>query len=102
MTSDLVAGLAGCSMLMSRISSAFTAPALSGVFNGVESWSHAIAAGSIRVDGAPLLVRALPRWFLGSPFTPLVAEQAARRRGGRGETQSNTMVRLRSACGTFA
>jgi hypothetical protein len=52
-------------------------PALSGVFSGVESWGHAIAAGSIRVDGPPQLARALPRWFLGSPFTPSVAARAA-------------------------
>ena len=57
-----------------------TSAALSGVFNGVETWGHAIAAESIRVVGAPRFVRALPRWFLGSPFTPLVAEQAARGR----------------------
>jgi DNA-binding HxlR family transcriptional regulator len=71
-----------------------TSAALSGVFNGVDSWSHAIATGSVRVDGPPRLVRSLPRWFLGSPFTPLVAEQAARRRGARGEAQSKTTVRL--------
>ena len=52
---------------------------LSGVFNGVESWSHAIATESIRIEGPPRLARALPRWFIGSPFTPLVAEQAALR-----------------------
>jgi DNA-binding HxlR family transcriptional regulator len=54
-----------------------TAPTLSGVFNGVESWGHATATGAIRVDGPPRLARALPRWFLGSPFTPLVAAKAA-------------------------
>jgi DNA-binding HxlR family transcriptional regulator len=52
-------------------------PTLSGVFNGVESWGHAIATGSILVDGPPRFVRALPRWFLGSPFTSLVAAQAS-------------------------
>jgi DNA-binding HxlR family transcriptional regulator len=54
-----------------------TSSALSGVFNGVESWSHALATGAIRIDGPPRFARALPRWFLGSPFTPLVAARAA-------------------------
>jgi DNA-binding HxlR family transcriptional regulator len=52
-------------------------PALSGVFSGVESWGHATASGSIRVDGPPRLARALPQWFLGSPFTPSVAAKTA-------------------------
>ena len=30
-----------------------TSSALSGVFNGVESWSHALATGAIRIDGPP-------------------------------------------------
>ena len=54
-----------------------TSSALSGVFSGVESWSHALATGAIRIDGPPRFARALPRWFLGSPFTPLVAAKAA-------------------------
>jgi DNA-binding HxlR family transcriptional regulator len=41
---------------------------LSGVFSGVDSWPHEVAAGTIAVDGPPRLVRALPRWFMWSPF----------------------------------
>ena len=54
-----------------------TSATLSGVFNGVESWRHAVETGSIRVEGPPRLTRGLPRWFLFSPFGHLVAERAA-------------------------
>lgn len=50
-------------------------PALSRVFNGFETWQDAVTSGSVRVDGPPKLVRALPRWFLWSPFA---AETRAR------------------------
>ena len=33
--------------------------------------------GSVRIEGPPRLAKALPRWFIGSPFTPLVAAQEA-------------------------
>jgi hypothetical protein len=55
-----------------------TTGALGAVFSGRDSWSHAVATASIRVDGPPRLARALPRWFTGSVFKDLVAEQAAR------------------------
>jgi len=45
-----------------------TTPALAEVFSGVTRWSDACSAGTIGVDGPPKLVRALPRWFLWSPF----------------------------------
>jgi DNA-binding HxlR family transcriptional regulator len=45
-----------------------TTPSLAHVFQGYETWAHAVTAGSIVVEGAPGLVRALPRWFLWSPF----------------------------------
>jgi len=45
-----------------------TTPALAEVFSGVTRWSEARAAGTIDVDGPPTLVRALPRWFLWSPW----------------------------------
>jgi DNA-binding HxlR family transcriptional regulator len=51
--------------------------AMAGVFNGVESWGHALSTGAIQIDGPPRLVRAVPRWFVGSPFTTLMASQAA-------------------------
>ena len=54
-----------------------TSATLSGVFNGVESWGHAIATGSIRVEGPPRFTKALPRWFPGSAFDQLVAARAA-------------------------
>jgi len=45
-----------------------TTPALAEVFSGRVAWAEAVAAGTVRVDGAPRLVKALPRWFLWSPF----------------------------------
>ena len=52
-----------------------TSSALSGVFNGVESWSHALATGAIRIDGRP-----------ASPALPVVPRQPVhtgrRRQGG--------------------
>jgi DNA-binding HxlR family transcriptional regulator len=50
-------------------------PALAEVFNGYTRWTDAVAGGSIKVDGPPALVKALPRWFLWSPF----AEDNARK-----------------------
>jgi DNA-binding HxlR family transcriptional regulator len=45
-------------------------PALSGVFNGVDSWDQLVANGTIVLDGPRRLARALPRWFQWSPFAP--------------------------------
>ena len=50
--------------------------ALADVFNGLQSWSRAVSSGAIRVDGPPRLARALPRWFLGSPFGALMERQS--------------------------
>lgn len=47
-----------------------TTPALAEVFQGFATFPAAIARGDITIDGPPRLVRALPRWFLGSPFAP--------------------------------
>jgi DNA-binding HxlR family transcriptional regulator len=49
-----------------------TAPttALSGVFNGVDSWDQLVANETIVLEGPPRLARALPRWFQWSPFVP--------------------------------
>lgn len=52
--------------------------ALANVFNGYETWPHALAAESIRVDGPPALVKAFPRWFLWSPFADVTSERAKR------------------------
>jgi hypothetical protein len=37
-----------------------------------------VDAGAIRVEGAPAFLRALPRWFLGSPFQELTRDRAER------------------------
>jgi hypothetical protein len=55
-----------------------TTPALAEVFQGYDSWSHAVAADRIRVDGPPTLVRSFPRWFLWSPFADAARTRAAR------------------------
>jgi DNA-binding HxlR family transcriptional regulator len=45
-----------------------TTPVLAEVFSGVRSWAQAVITGDVTVDGPPRLVRAIPRWFLWSPF----------------------------------
>jgi DNA-binding HxlR family transcriptional regulator len=45
-----------------------TTPALAEVFQGYTTWTDAVRRGAVRVDGPPRLVRALPEWFLWSPF----------------------------------
>ena len=55
-----------------------TTPALSEVFNGYTHWAHAVDAGAIVVEGPPRLVKALPTWFLWSPFAEPIREQRAR------------------------
>ncbi len=52
-------------------------PTLSEVFNGYTHWQHAVDAGSIEVAGPPRLVRALPTWFLWSPFAESIRGQLA-------------------------
>jgi hypothetical protein len=59
-----------------------TTLALAEVFQGYETWHDAVASGAIRVDGPPRIVKAMPQWFLWSPFaddTRARASQAARR-----------------------
>ena len=58
-----------------------TTPALADVFSGRDSWRRAVDSGAIRVDGPPRLARAVPRWFVWSPFAPDV--RAAVRRQTR-------------------
>ena len=53
-----------------------TTPALAEVFQGYETWARATASGAIAVDGPPSLVRALPRWFLWSPFADATRARA--------------------------
>jgi DNA-binding HxlR family transcriptional regulator len=45
-----------------------TTPVLAEVFSGARSWGQAVLTGDLTVDGPPRLVRAIPRWFLWSPF----------------------------------
>jgi DNA-binding HxlR family transcriptional regulator len=67
------------------------AVAMMRVFAGIETLAAAVARGSVRLDGAPKLVRAFPRWFLWSPFAPavrarrveLTSKAAMPRRGSR-------------------
>jgi DNA-binding HxlR family transcriptional regulator len=48
-----------------------TTPALAEVFQGYRTWSGAVADGAITVAGSSTLARALPKWFLWSPFVEL-------------------------------
>lgn len=57
-----------------------TTPALARVFSGNDRWGSAVSRGDIQVEGNPPLVRALPTWFLWSPWseqTRLRAERVA-------------------------
>jgi DNA-binding HxlR family transcriptional regulator len=45
-----------------------TTPALGDVFAGEASWHDSVSSGTIVVAGPPRLMRALPTWFLLSPF----------------------------------
>ena len=60
-----------------------TTPALANVFQGYESWSHAVARDAIRIDGRTALTKAFPRWFLWSPFADATRDRAKRAASGR-------------------
>lgn len=53
-------------------------PVLADVFAGARTWAAAVADDAIHVDGPPTLVRALPQWFLWSPFAATARERAER------------------------
>lgn len=55
-----------------------TTAALAEVFQGYTTWGRALANDDIRVDGPPSLMRALPRWFVWSPFADVTNERASR------------------------
>lgn len=55
-----------------------TTPTLAEVFQGYQRWGSAVTAGDIRVDGMPKLTKALPRWFLWSPFADDTRSRTAR------------------------
>ena len=48
---------------------------LSGVFRGVDSWPREVASGTIVVDSAPRLAKALPTWFQWGLFGPRYARR---------------------------
>lgn len=50
--------------------------ALAEVFAGTVEWQRAVARQRIAVEGPPHLVRALPRWFLWSPFWEVTRQRA--------------------------
>jgi DNA-binding HxlR family transcriptional regulator len=52
-------------------------PALAEVFQGLDTWAGAVASGRITLDGQPRLVRAMPSWFLWSPFAEDTRVRAA-------------------------
>lgn len=50
------------------------------VFQGYRTWNEAVAEGRIEVMGPPKLLRALPRWFLWSPWKDVTRERFDRSR----------------------
>jgi DNA-binding HxlR family transcriptional regulator len=53
-------------------------PVLARVFGGSDTWRRAVSSEAIRVEGPPALVKAIPHWFLWSPFADATANRAAR------------------------
>ena len=53
-------------------------PTLNRVFQGFTTWRRAITDGEIEVAGPPKLARALPTWFLWSPFAETTLRRTAR------------------------
>lgn len=58
-------------------------PALARVFSGADRWGSAVGRGDIEVEGAPSLVRALPGWFLWSPWSEQTRRRAERAAASR-------------------
>jgi hypothetical protein len=55
------------------------------VFQGLRTWPEAVDEGRIDVAGPPKLARALPRWFLWSPWAEVTRERAERAERARVE-----------------
>ena len=53
-------------------------PALARVFSGADRWASAVARGDIDVAGPPSLAKAMPAWFLWSPWAEQTRERAER------------------------
>jgi DNA-binding HxlR family transcriptional regulator len=65
-----------------------TTPALAEVFQGHDDWSTAVTSDTIRIEGAPSLVRSFPRWFRWSPFADATRARSPRAR--QAERDSST------------
>ncbi len=55
-----------------------TTPALADVFQGYRTWGEAVDDGALDVTGPPRLVRAVPQWFLWSPWAEVTRERVRR------------------------
>ncbi|HCB03802.1 MAG TPA: helix-turn-helix domain-containing protein [Nocardioides sp.] len=55
-----------------------TTATYSGVFNGLVTWPDAVRSGDLEVVGPTRLVRAVPTWFLWSPWVEVTRERAGR------------------------
>lgn len=53
-------------------------PSLARVFSGADRWASAVGRGEIEVEGSSALVRALPGWFLWSPWSEQTRQRAER------------------------
>jgi DNA-binding HxlR family transcriptional regulator len=53
-------------------------PTMAAVFQGYDTWTRAVSTEALRVSGPPALVKALPKWFLWSPFAEQTRARAAR------------------------
>ena len=60
-----------------------TTRTLGEVFSGMTTWRRALADGALRAEGAPHIIRHLPRWFGSSPFAAAV-HTASRRHAAPG------------------
>lgn len=57
-------------------------PSLARVFSGADRWAGAVGRGEIEVEGSSALVRALPGWFLWSPWSEQTRQRAERAASG--------------------
>jgi DNA-binding HxlR family transcriptional regulator len=55
-----------------------TTTAFAEVFQGYRRWSEAVSSGDIELEGPPRLLKALPTWFLWSPWADVTHERASR------------------------
>ena len=55
-----------------------TTATFSEIFNGLLTWSEALRSGDLEVSGPTRLVRAVPSWFLWSPWAEVTRERLSR------------------------